>query len=268
MTAAKTLRALICAAVLTTPPAAHAADILHVCADPANLPFTNEAEEGFSNRIAERLAAEMGRTLRYHWRELGVGFLRLTLQAGACDVVMDYAADDWRVLNTAPYYRSSFVIAVRRGGDLEGVEALSDPRLEGRRIGVVAGGPPAAHLARLGLIGDARPYRLTVDRRFESPALAMLGDLDAGEIDAAILWGPLAGGDIAASASLTATMLTGGELPPPLVYDMTIAVRLGDEALKAELEAALASAREDIDAILQDAHVPQLPLPPSDAAVR
>lgn len=265
MTAAMTLRALICAAVFAAPGAARAAEALRVCADPANLPFTNEAEEGFSNRIADRLAAEMGRDLVYHWRELGVGFLRQTLQAGACDVVMDYAADDWRVLNTAPYYRSSFVIAVRRGGDLDGVATLADPRLQGRRIGVVAGGPPAAHLARLGLIGDARPYRLTVDRRFESPALAMLGDLVTGEIDAAILWGPLAGGDIAADASLTATMLAAGDLPPPLVYDMTIAVRLDDEALKAALEAALAAAREDIEAILRDANVPLLPL---EAAVR
>lgn len=259
------LRALICAVVLAPPLAARGADKLHVCADPANLPFTNEAEEGFSNRIADRLAAEMGRDLVYHWRELGVGFLRQTLQAGACDVVMDYAADDWRVLNTAPYYRSSFVIAVRRGGDLEGVATLADSRLAGRRIGVVAGGPPAAHLARLGLISDARPYRLTVDRRFKSPALAMLGDLDAGEIDAAILWGPLAGGDIAADASLTATMLAGGDLPPPLVYDMTMAVRLGDEALKTDLETALAAAREDIEAILREANVPLLPL---EAAVR
>lgn len=259
------LRALMCAAVLAAPGYVRAAGALRVCADPANLPFTNKAEEGFSNRIAERLAAEMGRDLVYHWRELGVGFLRQTLQAGVCDVVLDYAAEDWRVLNTAAYYRSSFVIAVRRGDDLAGISTLADPRLEGRRIGVVAGGPPAAHLARLGLIGDARPYRLTVDRRFESPALAMLGDLKAGEIDAAILWGPLAGGDIAADDGLGATLLVEKDLPPPLVYDMTMAVRLDDEALKAALETALASARADIEAILRDAHVPLLPI---EAAVR
>lgn len=255
-----TLKALICAAVLAAPGAPRAAEALRVCADPANLPFTNQAEEGFSNQIAERLAAEMGRPLAYHWRELGVGFLRQTLQAGICDVVFDYAAEDWRVLNTAAYYRSSFIIAVRRGEDLEGVATLADPRLEGRRIGVVAGGPPAAHLARLGLIGDARPYRLTVDRRFESPASAMLDDLKAGEIDAAILWGPLAGADIAADAGLAAAMLAASELPPHLVYDMTMAVRLDDEALKAALEAALASAGPDIEAILREADVPLIPL--------
>lgn len=265
MTGATILRALICAAVLAAPGAPRAAEALRVCADPANLPFTNQAEEGFSNRIAERLAAEMGRRLTYHWRELGVGFLRQTLQAGVCDVVFDYAAEDWRVLNTAAYYRSSFIIAVRRGDGLKGLATLADPRLAGRRIGVVAGGPPAAHLARLGLIGDARPYRLTVDRRFESPAMAMLGDLKAGRIDAAVLWGPLAGGDIAAEAGLVATMLTASALPPPLVYDMTMAVRLDDQALKDELEAALDAARTDIEAILRDANVPLLPL---KAAVR
>ena len=260
MTGVTTLRALICAAVLTIPGIPGAAEALRVCADPANLPFTNEAEEGFSNRIAERLAAEMERPLVYHWRELGVGFLRQTLQAKVCDVVLDYAAEDWRVLNTVPYYRSSFVIAVRVGDDLAGVATLTDPRLEGRKIGVVAGGPPAAHLARLGLIGDARPYRLTVDRRFESPALKMLGDLNAGEIDAAILWGPLAGGDIAADAGLTSTLLLASALPPPLAYDMTLAVRLGDADLKAELDAALISASGDIEAILTKANVPLMPL--------
>ncbi len=257
------LRALLCVAVLAAPGAPRAAEALRVCADPANLPFTNEAEEGFSNRIAERLAAELGRDLVYHWRELGVGFLRQTLQADQCDVVMDYAAEDWRVLNTTPYYRSSFVIAVLQDSELAGVAALNDPRLVGRRIGVVAGGPPAAHLARLGLIGDARPYRLTVDRRFESPATAMLADLKTGEIDAAILWGPLAGADTANDPDLTATMLDDRDLPPPLSYDMTLAVRLEDEALRAELEAALAAARSDLEAILRDAHVPLRPLAPA-----
>ena len=236
-----------------------AAEQLRVCADPENAPFTNRAETGFSNQIAERLANEMGRELTYHWRELGVGFLRQTLQAGACDVVMDYAADDWRVLNTAAYYRSSFVIAVRRGDELLGVTSLTDPRLAGRRIGVVAGGPPAAHLARLGMIGDARPYPLTVDRKLESPATVMLADLNAGEIDAAILWGPLAGAEIAADENLSAEILASNDLPPPLVYEMTLAVRPGDEALKAELEAALLAAGPEIEAILRAADVPFIP---------
>ena len=262
MTRALILWALLCAAVMPAPPAARAAEALRVCADPANLPFTNRAEEGFSNRIAERLAAEMGRDLVYHWRELGVGFLRQTLQAGVCDVVMDYAADDWRVLNTAAYYRSAFVIATRRDDSLTGIATLADPRLEGRRIGVVAGAPPAAHLARLGLIGDARPYRLTVDRRFESPATAMLSDLRAGEIEAAILWGPLAGAEIAADEALVSAILDGGDLPPPLAYDMTLAVRQDDIALKEALETALAAAAMDIEAILRAAQVPLLPLEP------
>ena len=263
MTRGDNLRALLCAAVLATPGACLAAETLRVCADPANLPFTNRAEEGFSNRIAERLAAELGRDLVYHWRELGVGFLRQTLQAGKCDVVLDYAAEDWRVLNTVPYYRSSFVMAVRKDGDLGAVSSLDDPKLIGRRIGVVAGAPPAAHLARLGLIGDARPYRLTVDRRFESPATAMLADLTAGEIDAAILWGPLAGPEISRDADLVAKMLDDKGLPPPLTYDMTLAVRKEDEALRTALEAALEAARSDIEAILGDASVPLRPLEPA-----
>ena len=248
--------------MLIAPSTVRAAEALRICADPDNAPFTDRAEQGFSNRIAERLAAAMGRDLVYYWRELGVGFLRQTLQAGVCDVVMDYAADDWRVLSTAPYYRSSFVIVTRRGEDLDGIETLTDARLEGRRIGVVAGAPPAAHLARLGLIGDARPYPLSVDRRFESPATTMLADLEAGDIDAAVVWGPLAGAEIAASEALAAVMLTDEALPPPLVYDMTLAVRQDDVALKDALEGALEAIAGDIDAILKAAHVPVLPLEP------
>lgn len=255
-------RALLCAALFGLSAAAQAAPPLRICADPQNLPFTTRAETGFSNLIAKRLAQEMGRDLVYHWRELGVGFLRQTLQAGVCDVVMDYAADDWRVLSTTPYYRSSFVIATRLQDNLVGLETLADPRLEGLKIGVVAGAPPAAHLARLGLIGDARPYPLSVDRRFESPAIQMLSDLKAGDIDAAILWGPLAGAQIADDPALTSTLLDDRELPPPLSYDMTLAVRLGDVALKSELDAALAAAGPDIETILREAGVPLRPLAP------
>ncbi len=258
MIGVKTFGAVLCAAMLTAATAVDGAE-LRVCADPDNPPFTTRSGEGFSNIIAERVAAEMGRSLIYHWRGLGIGFLRQTLQAKVCDVVMDYAANDWRVLSTAPYYRSSFVLTVRRDSDLASVGMLDDTRLVGRRIGVVAGGPPAAHLARLGLISDARPYPLTVDRQFKSPDASMLDDLNAGVIDAAIVWGPLAGSKIAADPNLIAVPLMG-ELPPPLAYDITMAVRLGDEALKVALEEALIRLKPEIDAILRDANVPLLSL--------
>ena len=131
--------------------------------------------------------------LQYTWFPQVTGFVRQTLQAGKCDVVMGYAQGDEMVLNTNHYYTSTHVIVVRADGDLADVDTLADPRLKGRRIGVVAGSPPATHVARLGLMKDAEPYHLMTDRRVEDPAGQMLADLEAGKIDAALLWGPIGG---------------------------------------------------------------------------
>src|SRR5687768_9116180 len=160
-----------------------ARDALRVCADPANLPFTNEAGAGFENKIAELLARDLGAPLQYTWFPQATGFVRNTLGAKRCDIVMGYAAGSDPVQNTNPYYRSAWVIVTRQNGALDGVASLGDPRLKGRRLGIIAGTPPATLLAVNGLIGDAKPYRLTVDRRHESPSEDMIRDIAAGEID-------------------------------------------------------------------------------------
>ena len=164
-----------------------------VCADPANYPMSDREGRGFENRLAELFAAKLELPLTYEWFPMATGFVRQTLRAKKCDVIIGYAQGHELVLNTNHYLVSAYTIIAPQDSDLASVDTLSDPRLKGKKIGVIAGSPPATHLARNGLIGSAEGYHLFVDRRVVSPANDMLDDLVAGKIDAALLWGPLGG---------------------------------------------------------------------------
>src|SRR5262245_35041072 len=166
---------------------------LRVCADPANMPFSNDKGEGFENKIADIVAAELKLPVEYTWFPQATGFIRQTLFAKRCDVVMGYVQGDELVLNTNHYYRSTYALVLRKGAGFDGVDSLADPRLMGKRIGVIAGTPPASIMAQLGLIGHAKPYPLVVDRRYESPGERMIADIQSSDIDAGVLWGPIAG---------------------------------------------------------------------------
>lgn len=249
--------------LVAAPAFAQVADLVdrtafRVCADPANKPLSAEDGSGFENQIAEVVAAGLGVPVRYTWFPQVTGFIRQTLQAGKCDVVMGYAQGDELVLNTNHYYTSTHVIVTRADGDLAEVDHLGDPRLQGRRIGVVAGSPPATHVARLGMMKDARPYDLMVDRRVENPAGDMLRDLEAGEIDAALLWGPIGGPLVKDNPALRATPLLKEAGPPRLVFRITMGVRAGEDVWKRELNSQIRRDQDKIDAILREAGVPIL----------
>jgi quinoprotein dehydrogenase-associated probable ABC transporter substrate-binding protein len=228
-----------------------------VCADPANLPFSNEAGEGFENRIAELFADKLGRELQYTWYPMAQGFVRRTLFDQRCDVIIGYAQGDEMVLNTNHYYTSVYVLLTRAGSDLADVATLADPRLKGRRIGVIAGTPPASHLARYGLMDTVEGYALMVDTRVEHPNEEMLADLLSGELDAAIMWGPV-GGSLAAAHedAVVMTPLIAEPGAPRLFYRITMGVRQGDETWKRELNALIRELQPEIDEILRDYHVP------------
>ncbi|MBP7241914.1 MAG: substrate-binding domain-containing protein [Amaricoccus sp.] len=230
-----------------------------VCADPANKPLSAEDGSGFENRIAELLAGELGVPVQYTWFPQVTGFVRNTLQAGRCDVVMGYAQGDELVLNTNHYYTSTHVLVVKADGDLADVDTLADPRLKGKRIGVVAGAPPTTHVARLGLMPDAVPYKLMIDRRVEDPAGQMLADLKAGKTDAALLWGPI-GGPLVKQRhpGLKAIPLLEEQGTPRLVYRITMGVRAGEDEWKRQLNSLIRRNQDQIDAILRDAGVPIL----------
>nr|WP_139015637.1 substrate-binding domain-containing protein [Ensifer aridi] len=248
----------------TAPALAQTSDLVsktafRVCADPANLPMSDRSGAGFENKIAELIASKLGLPLHYTWFPMATGFVRKTLQANACDVVIGYAQGDELVLNTNHYYTSAYVLIVASNSPLAGVTTLSDPLLKDKRVGIVAGTPPATHLARNGLMPKARGYHLMVDRRYEDPADDMLADLKSGAIDAAILWGPIGAPLVRAShPDLKVTPLLSEPTPPRLFYRITMGVRQGEKVWERKLNSLIRRNQSEINAILAKAGVPLL----------
>src|SRR5262245_34876811 len=205
-------------------------NVLRVCADPHNMPFSTERGEGFENRIADLLAKKLGKGINYTWYPGSPGFVRNTLAAYKCDVVigMPQGADLVQVTN--PYYHTTYALVSKPGSDLAGVDDLSDARLKDKHIGIVAGTPPATYMAVNGLMTNARPYPLVVDTRIDSSAAAMMADLAKGEIDAGVLWGPMAGYHAAqAKPPLSVVPLIKDKSGPRLGYFIGMGVRHTDQ---------------------------------------
>src|SRR5712675_3003841 len=167
--------------------------VLRVCADPRNLPFSNQMGEGFENKLAELFAEKLQKKLDYMYFPQATGFVRMTLAAHRCDVIMGFPQGDDLVQGTNPYYRTAYALVAKQGSGLDEVTTLDDERLKGKHIGIVAGTPPATNMATNGLMANAKPYPLMIDTRFDSSVEAMINDLESGAIDAGILWGPMAG---------------------------------------------------------------------------
>lgn len=232
---------------------------LRVCADPANLPFSNDKGEGFENKVAGIVAAELKVPVEYVWFPQAIGFIRNTLFAKRCDVVMGYAQGDELVLNTNAYYRSVYALVYRNGNGLDGIDSLADPRLKGKRLGVVAGTPPSSTMAAHGLIVDAKPYPLMVDRRYESPNELMIADIRAGKIDAGVLWGPIAGYFANRDGEKLAVVpLLKEKIGPRMAYRITFGVRQGEDDWKRQLNELIAKLQGRLDAVLLEYGVPLL----------
>jgi quinoprotein dehydrogenase-associated probable ABC transporter substrate-binding protein len=230
---------------------------LRVCADPANYPMSTKEGTGYENRLAELLGEKLGLPVHYTWYPMATGFIRNTLMSKKCDVVIGYAQGHELVLNSNHYLTSVFVLIVPGDGPLTDVEALKDERLKGLKIGIIAGSPPANHMARNGLIGKARPYNLVVDGRYETPVIDMLEDLKAGEIDAAVVWGPLGGPLVKADyPGFKVIPLIKEELPPKLYYRITMGVRQGEKVWQRKLNSLIRRHQDEINALLADAGVP------------
>ena len=259
-----TLWLAACLTALAAPLAGQTSDLVskrefRVCADPAADPASMEDGSGYENQIAELFADRLGRPVKYEWYPMATGFVRNTLGSNLCDVIIGYAQGHELVQNTNHYLTSTYVLIVPKDGDLASVDTLSDPALKGRSIGIVAGSPPATHMAREGLIGDARPYQLFADSRYDNPVKAMLDDLEAGEIDAAILWGPLGGPLVKRDhPDFVSIPLLKETLPPKLFYRITMGVRLGEKVWQRELNSLIRRNQDEIDRILVEAGVPVL----------
>jgi mxaJ protein len=246
---------------------------LAVCADPGNLPFSNERLEGFENRIAQLVADELHATLRYAWNMQRRSFLRRTLNAHACDLVLG-APVGWQALSTTrPYYRSTYVFVSRRDRDLEKVRRFDDPALRKLTIGLHALGaeganpPPAMLLGRHDLGANVRGYPMWGEEHEQDTPARVIDAVARGDIDLAIVWGPIAGYYAKAHADRLALVAAEpDETVPelPLSFELAMGVRRGDETLRQEVQAALDRREKQVQAILADYGVPVLPAPVAD----
>ena len=234
-------------------------EVLRVCADPSNMPFTDESGKGFENRLAELVAEKTGRkSVAYTWFPMATGFVRNTLRANRCDVIMGYAQGDELVQNTNAYYRSTYVLVFKKGSGFDGIETIEDPKLAGKRIGIVGGTPPSANMAAAGLMKTAKNYPLMVDTRF-APSMAelMIKDMLDGVIDVAVLWGPMAGYYARESgADLTVVPLVKEKTGSRMMYRITMGVRPSDQEWKRTLNQVIRDNQEEINKILLEYHVP------------
>jgi mxaJ protein len=247
-----------------TPPKAKR--VLRVCADPNNLPFSNSKREGFENRIAELVARDLGATVEYTWWAQRRGFIRNTLNAQSCDLVMGVPASFDLTAVTEPYYRSTYVFVTRRDRGIH-IGSFDDPALRHLRIGVQligddgANSPPVHALDKRGIRGHLKGYLVYGDYRQPNPPSAIIDAVARGDVDVAIVWGPLAG-------YFAKKQHTGLELTPvspqidlpfmPQVFDISMGVRRQDKAFRDELHQVIEREQKRIGEILDSYGVPRL----------
>lgn len=231
---------------------------LRVCADPNNLPYSDEKKEGFENKIAELIGAELDLKVDYVWFPQVIGFVRNTLRAHLCDLVVGTVAGDEIMQTTNPYYFTTYVMFYRsdKGFDFAGPH---DPRLASLRLGVVAGTPPADLLARYDLMARTKPYALTVDTRAASPTHEMVQDTVDGTIDVGFLWGPIAG-YYRKHDTLPLTLIPVKSEPGAarMDYHIAMGVRANEPEWRRRINAAILKRQPEITAILRDYGVPLL----------
>jgi len=240
---------------------------LRVCADPDNLPSSNEKKEGFDNKIADVLASALGDSVSYVWWPQRRGFVRNTLSAGQCDVVIGVPKGYDPVATTQPYYRSTYYLVYRTDRNL-GIKSLDDSALRKLTIGVNLIGedythtPPAHALTARGMVGNVVGFTGFYDADHHPGEI--IDSLAKGKIDVAIIWGPLAGYFSHRSGiPMTLVPLPDRDSPDlPFAYDFAIGTRRSDRELREKLDQILTQRKAEIERILADYHIPTLPLAP------
>jgi quinoprotein dehydrogenase-associated probable ABC transporter substrate-binding protein len=247
--------------------------VLRVTSDPNNLPFSNDKREGFENKIAELIAKELNADLQYSWRAQRRGFFRETLKEDRADLVLGVPAHFEMALPTSPYYRSSYVFVYRKDRNLN-LHSLDDRALHKLKIGVQMIGndetntPPAHALAHRGIVDNVVGYTLYGDYREPNPPARIVDAVVKGDIDVAVVWGPLAGYFAKQSPVPLEVVPVSPASDPnlPFTFSIAMGVRKTDKELHDQIGAILQRKREAIDAILDDYGVPRVPEPPQQVA--
>lgn len=239
---------------------------LRVCADPNNMPLSDQSGEGFENKIVQIIASELGADVDYVWWAQRRGFIRNTLNAGLCDLVPGTSSNLQQLRTTRPYYRSGYVFVTRQEDHLR-LASLDDPRLKQLTIGVQligddgANTPPVEALSRRGIIGNLRGFPVYGNYADDDPVAPIVAAVADRRVDVAIVWGPFAGyfaaqQKVPLDVTLVKPEIDGPQLP--LIFDMSMGLRKSDVALRSEVEDALRKRRSDIDAVLETFHVPRV----------
>jgi len=239
---------------------------LRVCADPNNLPFSNSNREGFENQLADLVAGELHATVEYTWWAQRRGYVRNTITSGSCDVLMGVPTKFERTINTRPYYRSSYVFVSRTSDGLH-VSSLDDAVLRRVRVGVQLIGddgentPPAHALAARHIVDNVVGYSVYGDYLRPNPPARIVDAVSRGDIDVAVVWGPLAGYFAHRQrVPLTLTPVTpavdAGSLP--FVFDISVGVARRARSLRDEIDTVLDRRRADVDRLLDTYFVPRV----------
>jgi len=235
---------------------------IRICADPNNLPFSDNKGEGFENKIAVIIAREIGAKPQFVWAPLWRGFVRKTLEAGLCDVLPGVPQKLERVRTTQAYYVASYVLLQR--ADAPPISSLDDPSLKTLKIGVQLVGddgantPPMDALAKRGIVDNIRGFMAIGDWSKPNPLEPIVDAVSNKDVDLAMVWGPIAG----YYAQTAAVPLRVTPIPPDpgahLSFAISMAVRKHDEALADEINDALKRRHDDIQEILDSFGVPRL----------
>jgi quinoprotein dehydrogenase-associated probable ABC transporter substrate-binding protein len=239
---------------------------LRVCADPDNMPFTNRNREGFDNKIAELIARELGDTVSYTWWPTRRGFVRNTLSSGNCDLIMGVPANYDPVATSTPYYRSTYYLVYRSDRNLD-IKTLDDPMLKTLRIGVNLIGedytntPPAHALSAHGIVKNVEGFETFYGEEHRPGEI--IDSLAKGNIDVAIVWGPLAGYFASrAKVPMQLVPLPDQDSPDlPFAYDVTVGVRHSDHELADRVNEILEARKDEIAQVLREYNVPTVSRP-------
>jgi len=238
--------------------------VLTVCADPNNLPFSNRAGEGFENKLAELIARELHARLDYVWWAQRRGYVRNTLNERKCDFWPGVASGLEMLATSRPYYRSTYVFVTRERDSLGGL-TLDDPRLRKLKIGVQLVGddanntPPAHALSARGMVDNVHGYMLYGDYGRPNPPAAILDAVERGDVDVALVWGPLAGYFAPQSTiplRLEPVTPWFADQQWPMQFDISVGVRKDDQKLLKEIDRILIRRSADVRKLVETYRVP------------